>query len=76
MMTTQASVDRSVTVNDMIARHPATIAVFNRFGIDACCGGAATIEEASARDGADLTALLDALQRAADGAADGATDER
>jgi len=56
---------RALTVNETIARFPATMAVFNRFGIDTCCGGGATIEEAAHRDGLDLDALLDALAAAA-----------
>jgi iron-sulfur cluster repair protein YtfE (RIC family) len=43
----------STTVNEAIRRCPETIAVFNRFGIDSCCGGAVSIEEAAMRDGAD-----------------------
>ena len=49
------------TVNDLIALHPATVAVFNAFGIDACCGGAVPVHEAALRDGADPDALLAAL---------------
>ena len=52
------------TVNDVIARYPATVAVFNRFGIDACCGGAVPVREAAVRDGVDLTDLLAALELA------------
>lgn len=46
-----------VTVNEMIARHPETVAVFNLFEIDTCCGGAVSIRAAAERDGADLVAL-------------------
>lgn len=53
-----------MTVNEAIRVYPATIAVFNRFGIDACCGGASGIEEAAARDGADAAALMAALESA------------
>ncbi len=60
-----STIELNWTVNDTIARHPATVAVFNAFGIDACCGGAAGIDEAAIRDGADPSALLDALRRAA-----------
>jgi len=51
----------SATVNQMLLEHPATVAVFNAFGIDACCGGDVSIEEAARRDGADASALLAAL---------------
>ena len=54
-------VDLSATVNEILVQHPATVAVFNTFGIDACCGGDATIEHAAQRDGADLDALTVAL---------------
>jgi iron-sulfur cluster repair protein YtfE (RIC family) len=50
------------TVNDVIARFPETVSVFNAFGIDSCCGGAASLEEASRRDGVNLAALLTALE--------------
>jgi regulator of cell morphogenesis and NO signaling len=47
-----------MTVNDVIRTSPRTIEVFNRFGIDACCGGASTLAEAGARDGADIASLV------------------
>ena len=49
------------SVNETLQLYPATTAVFNKFGIDACCGGAAAITEAATRDGANPDALLDAL---------------
>jgi hypothetical protein len=52
-------------VNDAVREYPATLAVFQAYGIDACCGGAATIGEAAARDGAEPGALLAALNAAA-----------
>jgi len=54
--------DPTPTVNDLIARYPETVATFNAFGIDACCGGAVPLDEAAARDGAPVEALLDALR--------------
>jgi iron-sulfur cluster repair protein YtfE (RIC family) len=54
-----------LTVNEAIRRFPATVAVFNAFGIDACCGGAAPLAEAAVRDGADPRALLEAVRAAA-----------
>ena len=65
MRTDQARLDGATTVTDAIRRFPATVAVFNDFGIDACCGGAVPIAEAAERDGADPGELLAALERAA-----------
>jgi regulator of cell morphogenesis and NO signaling len=56
------TLESTATVNDVMRQYPATTAVFNRLGIDACCGGAAPLHEAAERDGADLAALLAALQ--------------
>lgn len=57
-------------VNETLRRHPATTGVFNRFGIDACCGGAVSINDAAVRDGADPSLLLDALNAAIGATAD------
>src|SRR5665213_755609 len=48
-------------VNETLRQFPATTGVFNQFGIDACCGGAASISEAATRDGANPDELLNAL---------------
>jgi iron-sulfur cluster repair protein YtfE (RIC family) len=48
-------------VNQVIHAHPGTVEVFNRFGIDSCCGGAAPIATAAAMHGADPDEVLDAL---------------
>ncbi|HEU5209939.1 MAG TPA: DUF542 domain-containing protein [Longimicrobiales bacterium] len=52
------------TVNEVVRMHPVTVAVFNRFGIDSCCGGASSIQDAAVRDGADPDELLAALNQA------------
>lgn len=52
-----------LTVNEAIRRYPATVAIFNRHGIDACCGGAAPVAEAAERDGADYETLRAELMR-------------
>ncbi len=52
-------------VNDCIKLYPDTIGVFTKFNIDSCCGGAVSIEEAARRDGAELEALMAALNEAA-----------
>jgi regulator of cell morphogenesis and NO signaling len=63
-MQNETAIDPTASVNDVISRYPATIPVFNKFGLDSCCGGAAPIDAAARRDGADLGALLAELRRA------------
>jgi regulator of cell morphogenesis and NO signaling len=62
-------VDLELTVNEVIARHPATVEVFNRFDIDSCCGGAVPVRAAVERDGADLAQVTAALQAAVEAVA-------
>lgn len=50
-----------VTVNEMIRRRPNTAAVFNRFGVDTCCGGSLRIREVAERHGMDPAELERAL---------------
>jgi regulator of cell morphogenesis and NO signaling len=57
----EAGIGAERLVNEVIRTHPATVEAFNRFGIDACCGGASSIRDAAVRDGADPEALLAAL---------------
>lgn len=63
-MQTTPEIDKASIVDELTARYPDTIAVFNRFGIDSCCGGGVPIAEAASRDGADFDALLAALRAA------------
>jgi regulator of cell morphogenesis and NO signaling len=53
------------TVNAVIARHPRTIAVFNEYGIDGCCGGEMTIADAAREQGLAPAVLMHVLRRAA-----------
>jgi iron-sulfur cluster repair protein YtfE (RIC family) len=64
MMPPPIAVDSTLTVNELVARYPQTMAVFNRFGIDTCCGGGVALNEAVYRDGLDLTAVMTALHEA------------
>lgn len=52
-------------VLDVIARYPATAQVFHAYGLDACCGGAHSIEIAARARGVALDFLLDELEKAA-----------
>lgn len=56
--------DPAWTVNETVARAPKTMEVFNRFGLDTCCGGGVAVREAALRDGVDLDALMTALREA------------
>ena len=51
-----------LTVNDVIRRFPAAIAVFAAFSIDTCCGGALPVAEAASRRGVDAADLRKALE--------------
>ena len=65
-MATGIAIDPTITVNEMMAREPRTIAVFNQFGMDTCCGSGVPIVDAAQRDGVDLDVLLAALRSAAE----------
>ncbi|HEX5385604.1 MAG TPA: DUF542 domain-containing protein [Gemmatimonadales bacterium] len=67
-MTTNTRVlDCSATVHEIIERYPATRAVFQRFGVDPCCGGSVSVEAAARRDGIDPDVLCTAVRAAAEG---------
>lgn len=66
-MTTENShtaLDCSVSVNDMISRHPETAGVFNAYGIDTCCGGGASVQNAARDANVDATTLCTDLDAA------------
>lgn len=58
MNTVLTPITAESTVNEVVRHYPATVPVFNEFGIDSCCGGATSLAVAADRDGADLSALL------------------
>ena len=70
-MTTTADfpLDCTWSVNATIARYPETIAVFNAHGIDTCCGGAASVEDAARDASVEGTRLCGALRDAIHAAA-------
>lgn len=53
--------DCRLSVNAVIARHPSTTKVFNAHGIDTCCGGAKSVEEAAREAGVDPAVLCGEL---------------
>ena len=55
------------SIDAVLRDHPATVAVFNEFGVDACCGGARSLRAAAQEDGVDCCARVAALELAAAG---------
>lgn len=66
MANTQRELDCTATVHDLIQRHPITLAVFQRYGVDTCCGSGVSVEEAARRDGLDAILLCAELRAAAE----------
>ena len=62
-MTPTAQEVANWSVNDVVRQFPATVALFKHYGIDACCGGAASVRDAAQRHGADAAELLSELQQ-------------
>jgi regulator of cell morphogenesis and NO signaling len=54
----------TTTVADLASRFPATIKVFQKHGIDFCCGGQRALGEACGNGGPDLAALESELRAA------------
>ena len=77
-MAAVSSLDSELTVNEIVARFPETIPVFNSFGLDICCGGGVRVEEAARRDGLDAAEILSALRAivSGSGTVTGAESER
>ncbi len=64
MDTIEGTLDCTWTVAKILDTHPATAAVFMRFGLDTCCGSILTVEEAAHRHGLDPVAICSALRAA------------
>lgn len=59
-------IDESMTLNEVVRRVPAAVAVFKRRGIDACCGGEHTLAQMGKHRGFDVFALLEEIRREAE----------
>ena len=53
-----------MTINEIITKYPATVAVFSRHGIDSCCGGALPLAEVARKHRLDFIGLLVELEQA------------
>ena len=58
---TGITIDCNQTVNQIVTRHPETLAVFTAWGIDSCCGGGHPVEAVVRRHNLDREALCKAL---------------
>lgn len=56
--------DETLTVRELVRRHPQMRAALEAMGIDDCCGGNTTLHDAAAAQGVGLEALLQALDEA------------
>jgi regulator of cell morphogenesis and NO signaling len=57
--------DPAATLGELVVERPAVASLFERLGLDYCCGGRRTLEEACVQRGLDtttVTVLLDALR--------------
>ena len=61
------NVDLNKTVRDLAVENPAATRVFEKFGIDYCCGGGKSLREACAGANVAPDKLLDLLQTAGQG---------
>ena len=55
------NLDCSQSVNAVLARYPSTLPVFNRFGLDTCCGGSLSVVDAARAADVDKDLLCGAL---------------
>jgi len=52
------------TVADIVVQHPVALAVFERHGVDYCCGGKQDLKTAARNAGLTVEQLTDALTEA------------
>lgn len=61
-----SSIATNAKVSDLVLEEPVRARIFERFGIDYCCGGRIPLAEACAKRGLDLTAVVQALDESAE----------
>ena len=61
---TLAEINADMTINEIITMYPETVSIFNRHGIDSCCGGALPLAEVARKHRLDFIALLAELEQA------------
>ena len=62
-MSEDRTLDPAMSINEVIRVWPATVAAFQRLGLDSCCGGPLPVREAAERHGLELDVVLAELER-------------
>ncbi len=57
-------VNGKTTVRELVGHYPQTRKVFEKHGIDYCCGGGQSLADAAAKQGLEVSALVPALEKA------------
>jgi len=70
------TIDRRLSVNQLIQQHPAVLSFLTAAGVDTCCGGDLSLEEAARRAGVDLDNLVVRLETEAGGRTGGAVGRK
>jgi len=60
-----STIQTTETVGELVAHHPALSRVFEAVGVDYCCGGKRTLDQACQQEGLDPVALVAMLEQAA-----------
>lgn len=58
------SVQAKQSVGELVVEHPHRSRIFEHLGIDYCCGGKLSLEDACQRKGLDLTSVIETLDQA------------
>jgi len=66
----KVQVDEKTTIRDLVGRYPQTRSVFEKHGIDYCCGGGKPLADAARQCGHEPAKLIEALKKTLDRPAD------
>lgn len=70
------TITASTTIGDIVAAHPSSVRVFQRYGVDFCCGGKRTLETVCREKGLSLTEVAGAIEASSGDAPPDARDWR
>lgn len=64
-MDTRDTITPEMRIREVLRKYPATVRVFHRLGLDACCGGGRTLTDAAAAHGLELETVMSELREQA-----------